>query len=62
MNAHAGNAHQRGGGGAQQAVLVRGSLVEAQLLEEVHGRRKADRAADVRRAGLELVWQLVPGG
>ena len=49
-------------GERQQPLLVRVDVVDADGVDVVDGRRHADRARDVRRAGFELERQFVEGG
>ena len=61
ISAHARHRRQRLGAVGQQRRLVGGDPVEADAADEAHRRRQPDRPLDVRRAGLELVRQHVPG-
>jgi hypothetical protein len=45
-----------------QRALVRAHAIHADLAQVLDCRAQADGLRDRRRAGLELVWELVPGG
>src|SRR3984957_5555764 len=56
---NSGNALELGRRELQESLLVSGDLVDPESFDVIHGGCHTDGAGDVRRAGLELVWQLV---